>query len=304
MSPIDWFSRLLAFLIPQPSVPVVPKPYRPTSSLHRRHPRFILSAVATGAGLMCSPAVGLVAAETAVPLDGLKGTIVAAGFGYQAADASTITVKVYDAASGAVLSDETYELNVKEESGKQANPEQERIFAGGVGLGATDLSNFVLRVYDAKTGAFQWEGLLNLTPRNGPETGQTISTVTPRRATVTRVVVNEPACRQPSFLIRALDAATGWLVWQDEFSADGAGFGRVERVADRLMSRAGSWSGLSPTFDFRIRMFDRSGRRIVWEDRVTQDEPEEETHEASDDHASMLPTWPRVLQQDRAPEAL
>jgi hypothetical protein len=75
-------------------------------------------------------------------------------------------------------------------------------------------------------------------------------------------------------------------------------------VADRLMSRAGSSSQLSPTFDFRIRMFDRSGRRIVWEDRVTQDEPEEETHEASDDHASMLPTWPRVLQQDRAPEAL
>jgi outer membrane protein assembly factor BamB len=253
---------------------------------------------------MCSPATGSAAAETAADHDGLKGTIVAAGFGYQAGDASTITVKVYDAASGAVLSDETYELNVKEEGNKRVHPVQERIFAGGVGLGATDLSNFVLRVYDARTGAFQWEGLLNLMPRDRTAAGQTISSVTPRRATVRRVLVDEPAFRQPSFLIRALDATTGRPVWQDEFSADGAGFGRVERVADRLMRRAGSPSDTAPTFDFRIRMFDRSGRSILWEDRVTQDEPEEETDEAADDHAHMLPPWPLVPQQDGAPESL
>lgn len=304
MSPIDWFSRLLVPLLSQPPVPVFVKQSPPPARLHRRHPRFILSAVVTGAGLMCSPATGLVSAETAPSHDGPKGTVVAAGFGYQTGDASTITVKVYDAASGAVLSDETYELNVKEEGNKRLNARQERIFAGGVGLGATDLSNFVLRVYDARTGAFQWEGLLNLTPRDGAGARQTISTGTPRRATVTRALVNEPAFRQPSFLIRALDATTGWLVWQDEFSADGAGFGRVERVADRPMRPAESPSETSPTFDFRIRMFDRSGRSILWEDRVTQDEPEEESHEASDDQAYMLPTWPRVLQQDGGPEPL
>lgn len=304
MSPIDWFSRLLASLIPQPPVLAVVKQHLPAPRLHRRHPRIILPVVATVAGLLCAPAAGWVAAEPVAAHDGPKGTIVAAGFGHQTGDASTITVKVYDAVSGAVLSDETYELNVKEEGGKGVSPPQERIFAGGVGLGATDLSNFVLRVYDARTGAFQWEGLLNLTPRDGTGAGRTISTVTSRRATVTKVVANEPTLRQPSFLIRALDAITGWLVWQDEFSANGAGFGKVERVGGRIMHRAGSPSETSPTFDFRIRMFDGSGRSIVWEDRVTQDEAEEETHEASDDQASMLPTWPRVVQQDRAPESL
>ena len=58
---------------------------------------------------------------------------------------------------------------------------QER--AGGVGPGATDLSNFVLRVYDAKTGKFQWEGNLNLTPVESGNVGQLVSTVSPRRAT-------------------------------------------------------------------------------------------------------------------------
>ena len=39
-------------------------------------------------------------------------TVVAAGVGYENAETSTITVKTYDAENGAILSDETYELNV------------------------------------------------------------------------------------------------------------------------------------------------------------------------------------------------
>ena len=99
-----------------------------------------------------------------------KRAIVAAGFGYQIGTVSTIAVKVYDADSGDILSNETYELAVKESDGVRSN-RGPRIFAGGVGLGATDLSNFVLRVYDANTGTFQWEGRLNLVQIKDSEVG-------------------------------------------------------------------------------------------------------------------------------------
>lgn len=303
MSLIHWVSRLLGALIP---TPVVPSPIRKDRTPSRSHLRR-LKAIPwmLGAGLSLALMGGQVWGQTIATDEPAKGTIVAAGFGYQIGDTSTITVKVYNPATGEVLSDDTYELNVKEEGRVRSNPSQERIFAGGVGLGATDLSNFVLRVYDAKTGRFQWEGRLNLTPREEAGAGQMVSTaVAPRRATVTKIHAVETPMRQPSFLLRALDSSTGGLVWEDEFSTDGLRPGRVERIANRLMGLDESTPDLSHTFDFRIRMFDRSGGVVLWEDQFAQHEAEEETREAVDDQAHLLPAWPRLFEQDQAPQAI
>lgn len=302
MTLIHWLSRLLGTLIGRPFVPApIKMSPKPSSPRLRR-----LNAISwlAGAGLCLSLVSGQAWGEIDAEKKDVKGTIVAAGFGYQIGDTSTITVKVYDAASGEVLSDEVYELNVNEGNSARSNPPQERIFAGGVGLGATDLSNFVLRVYDAKTGKFQWEGQLNLTPRDGSGAGQMVSTVAPRRATITKIHATETAMWQPVFLLRALDASTGGLVWEDEFSTDGAGSARAGRTATRLIGREGNPTEASHTFDFRIRMFDRSGRAVLWEDQISQQGAEEDTHEAVDDHAHMLPAWPRQLQQGSAPEAV
>jgi len=232
-----------------------------------------------------------------------KGTIVAAGFGYQIGDTSTITVKVYDPRSGAVLSDDTFELNVKEESQVRSTHSQDRIFAGGVGPDATDLSNFVLRVYDAQTGKFQWQGQLNLMPRDGTGAGQLVSTVAPRRATISKIAI-DTTVDQPSFLLRALDSSTGGLVWEDEFSTGGKQSARVERITNRPTSQDETATGVSHTFDFRIRMFDRSGQGVLWEDLFAPQVSEEETYEIVDDQAHMLPVWPGPPEQDHSPEEI
>jgi hypothetical protein len=224
--------------------------------------------------------------------DPVKETIVAAGFGYQVGDVSTITVKIYDPQSGEVLSDDTYELNVKEESATKGPQPQARIFAGGVGPGATDLSNFVLRVYDATTGKFQWEGNLNLTSRDAESAGQLVSTVVPRRATVSRVREMSVTSPQPSFLLRALDPETGGLVWEDEFSTDGNNRARMERIADRQVNENRDKLGVSRSFDFRIRMSEDQGRHILWEDQFAQTEAEAVVEsEAVEEKALQLPTW-------------
>lgn len=225
--------------------------------------------------------------------------IVAAGFGYQIGSASVIAVKVYDAESGAILSDEVYELSVKENGGGGANPGP-RIFAGGVGLGATDLSNFMLRVYDANTGVFQWEGRLNLVQPDKKKELQ-VSVTVPRRATVLKIQADEAASEQPIFLLRAVDATSGLSVWEDEFTANLTGIPRVRPITGRSVQSADAFIGSAHTFDFRIRMYDSSGKGILWEDQLSPVESEEEPTESFGDHASMLPAWPHQSQNEEVP---
>ncbi len=233
-------------------------------------------------------------------VDAGNNMIVAAGFGYQIGPVSVIAVKVYDAESGAILSDEVYDLAVKENDGG-GSTRGPRVFAGGVGLGATDLSNFMLRVYDANTGAFQWEGRLNLVQTDRKGEAQVISDRIPRHATVIKTQAVQPPAEQPVFLLRALDAATGLAVWEDEFTAAHIRIPRVQPIIGRSSQPDGTSTESSRTFDFRIRMYDPSGQNVLWEDQLSRLESDDGATESSSDRASILPAWPHHPQENEAP---
>lgn len=224
-------------------------------------------------------------------------TIVAAGFGYQIGTVSTIAVKVYDAESGNILSDEVYELAVKESDGVRSS-RGPRIFAGGVGLGATDLSNFVLRVYDANTGVFQWEGRLNLVQPDGKVEGKLVSTVLPRHAIITKVQIVEATIEEPVFLLRAMDLATGMLVWEDEFTTVRMRIPRAQLIAGPSLQPESSPSTNSHAFNFSIRMYDPSGKKVLWEDQLSQRESDEGPEPSHSDQADLLPSWPNSPQEE------
>ena len=232
-----------------------------------------------------------------------KKAIVAAGFGYQIGSVSTIAVKVYEAESGAILSDDVYELTVKE-GGGSGQGQEPRIFAGGVGQGATDLSNFMLRVYDANTGAFQWEGRLNLVQPEKKGEGQVISATIIQRAIVTKIQVAQTASDQPVFSLRALDALTGSLVWEDEFTTVLNRNLRIQPIADWSTSLAQVPTKSDHTFEFRIRMYDPSGQRVLWEDQLSRNESDEEAQESFSDKAQFLPVWPHQPQQEPTAESI
>ncbi len=220
--------------------------------------------------------------------------IVAAGVGFQNDGASTITVKTYDADSGVTLSEETYELNVKEDAGPSAGAVRERIFAGGVGPSANGLSEFLLRVYDASTGRFLWEGQLNLSP--SPESGtphQVIAYVS-TQTIVTKVRRRAAADGQPEFLLRAVDPSTGQLVWADQFSAGKDRFARAERIGRSVMGQTELTPGPSRNIDFRIRMLDDHERHVIWEDRLAPVVEAAEATPGQDDHVEKLPGWQSV----------
>jgi len=220
--------------------------------------------------------------------------VVAAGVGYENADASTITVKTYDAESGAILSDETYELNVREDAALADNQPRERIFAGGVGPGADGLSAFTLRVYDAATGRFLWEGLLNLNAgdQESDSTHRVAAQLVAPQATVTQVRSRSALEGQPQFFLRAVDVETGQLVWTDHFSAGADTIARTERVSRPVVGQTEGLTPLSQQIEFRIRMMDDRGRQIMWEDTIEPTVEETDLASGHDAAAENLPVWP------------
>lgn len=217
--------------------------------------------------------------------------VVAAGFGFQDEESSFITVKTYDAQSGEVLSAETYELDIKDDGSPSSHP-RTRIFAGGVGVGSGSLSEFTLRVYDASNGQFLWEGRLNLTSGEHPEaaTRRVVAHIRPR-AEVTRVASRSKEVGQPYFVLRALHPQTGQLVWSDEFSTEGPG-ARVERISRSVVGMTGT---APRDIDFRIKMPDQAGRRLLWEDKVEPaDDSETSGADSQDEDANFLRRQPRT----------
>lgn len=210
---------------------------------------------------------------------------VAAGFGFQDEETSFITVKTYDAQSGAVLSADTYELDIKDDGPPSSQP-RTRIFAGGVGVGKGSLSEFTLRVYDASNGRFLWEGRLNLTAGDHPEAvTQRVTAHVQPRAAVIKTATRPQETGQPYFVLRALNPQTGQLVWSDEFSPDGPA-GRIERISRSVIGMTGS---APRDIDFRIKMLDQAGYRWLWEDKVeAADDAEESVPEQSDERADFL----------------
>lgn len=218
--------------------------------------------------------------------------VVAAGVGYENADTSTITVKTYDAEHGAILSDETYELNVREDAASASSQPRERIFAGGVGPEADGLSAFTLRVYDAATGKFLWEGLLNLSVSN-PESGSThrvVAHLAPQ-SRVTKVRSRGAIDGQPQFVLRAVDPATGQLVWTDQFSAGAGRQARAERVNRAVVGQTEGLAAPSQQIEFRIRMFNDRDRQMLWEDTIEPTVEETNVAVGQDDAAANLPAW-------------
>ncbi|MBI3357450.1 MAG: hypothetical protein HY038_11905 [Nitrospirae bacterium] len=220
--------------------------------------------------------------------------VVAAGVGYENADTSTITVKTYDAESGAILSDETYELNVREDASSADSQPRERIFAGGVGPGADGLSAFTLRVYDAATGRFLWEGLLNLNAgdQESDSSHRVAAQLFAPQATVTQVRSRGTLDGQPRFFLRAVDVVTGQLVWTDHFSAGAGDVVRTERVSRAVVDQTAGLTALSQQVEFRIRMMDDRGRQVMWEDTIEPTVEESDLASGHDAAAENLPVWP------------
>lgn len=188
-----------------------------------------------------------------------------AGFGFQSATSSLITIRTYQAETGAVLAEESYDLAVQE-NGASGEAKRGRIFAGGIGVGADGQVRFLLRVYDALTGKFLWEGQLNLTSQKEERRARPIATVTPFRSAVWKAGTKGQPSVQVYLSLRAVDPRTGTLVWEDKFIPGASTTGRAERTGFWSVDRPAQIETIGHVFDLIVRTFDRASGRLLWQD--------------------------------------
>ena len=113
------------------------------------------------------------------------------------------------------------------------------------------------------------------------------------QATVTQVRSRGAIDGQPQFFLRAVDPATGQLVWTDQFSAGAGRLARAERVSRAVVGQTEGLAAPSQQIEFRIRMFDDRDRQIMWEDTIEPTVGRREADEAAghDAAAENLPAW-------------
>ncbi len=219
--------------------------------------------------------------------------VLAAGFGFQAGGESIIMIRIYNARTGEVLSEESFDLAVIEDGAPTADQTTGRIFAGGTGdgnhVGREGLSRFLLRVYDAQTGNYLWEGQLNLTIKDEGETAKPVARLVRPAVTLRRAAQESGPTVQPYYLVRALDPNTGSVVWQDQFALNESGRGTSKLTGYRPL-RPAPFRDLGREFEMMVSAYDRASETLLWVD--TFDSLEQEAASEQEARAGVLPSWP------------
>jgi hypothetical protein len=87
------------------------------------------------------------------------------------------------------------------------------------------------------------------------------------------------------------------LVWEDEFTTVSMKIPRAQLIADPSLQSEGSPPANSHAFNFSIRMYDPSGKKVLWEDQLSQRESDEGSEQSLSDQADLLPSWPNFSQE-------
>lgn len=217
--------------------------------------------------------------------------IIAVGFGYQRGTTSSIRIRTYHVASGDMLSEDQFDLNVVGGEARDSEPVGDRIFAGTVDVTAGGLGDFPMRVYDAQSGRYLWQGRLNFVemgsedPRRRARMPQA-GALSSHHAQL--VVDTTPGDIQSQFWVRAVDPSTGQALWQQSFkssepSAEVIGESpKMETVPSAPVN----------DYEIVIRSYERRTGNLVWSDRLsTRDRVEDMVEEETPEHAQRLPLF-------------
>ncbi|GAB1723492.1 MAG: hypothetical protein GDA65_19235 [Nitrospira sp. CR1.1] len=233
----------------------------------------------------------MVASVAQTPAD--HSPVLAAGFGFQAAGSSLITVRTYNVPTGAILSEDSFDVSVKEEGAAEYDGNRGRVFAGGIGADIQGKSAFMLRVYDAETGRFLWEGQLNLLNVSEDGVSTVKATITPKPASAVPAADRAPQAFQSLFSVRAVNPLTGRLVWQDQFVPGTRKRPRSAGVVWRNFSGKPVNEPIGHIFDLVVRTYDRASGILLWEDSFEEIDRIEELGSAPETNAypQAIPFW-------------
>lgn len=227
---------------------------------------------------------------------GEHGKVLAAGFGFESEDMSFMVVKTYDAASGSVLAENVYDLHVAGENDTNAQAKSGRVFAGGIGRDIDGSSKFLLRVYEADSGKFLWEGQLNLTRQSSGSPVVPVATAVRRTPSALRVSSSDAPRLDVNLSLRAVDPRSGTVVWGDDFIPGSRISGKSERMGNSQHTGVDALPGIGLVFDLLVRTYEGGTGRLLWRDTFgpVQEEREGTASESDGDEdldVHRLPLW-------------
>ncbi len=219
--------------------------------------------------------------------------IVAVGFGYQHGGVSSIRIRTYDVLSGDLLSEDQFDLNVVGGDAKDGEPTGDRVFAGAVALSTEGLSNFPMRVYDALTGRFLWQGQMNFVDVSSDDPRRRVRRTSPivHPKPFARLVSTSTALPiESTYLVQAVDTESGQPIWQQVFHSAKPAAEAI--TGESTPSKTAPAHGTAWDYEIVVRSFEVESGKLVWSDRVsTRDQPEEAIVEETPDHAAPIPAW-------------
>lgn len=210
--------------------------------------------------------------------------VVTAGLGVKTAEVSSFILRSYEANTGALVSQDEFDLSVDPDTAEAVKAGGGRVYAIGSGMTAAGTFSLLVRAYDARTGELLWIDELNPAAKPRHQTKSTkgrLSRPRPIRASDRRQ-------SHSLFTVRATDKESGRVLWQDEFlpsdeSVKGGG-------------AAGSTRRDQPgphDFSLVVRTYEDPTNKLLWEDRFDPATREERTRENETDLEPALPLEPR-----------
>jgi hypothetical protein len=178
--------------------------------------------------------------------------------------------EVYGAA-GDLLWQDLFNLEAGSNEARTVAAEGNRIFAGGFGQQSNGQAAWVLRASRADTGELLWDDVFN--PGGG---NASVFGVFAADGRVYAAGGGDDASGGSLWVVRAYDAGSGEIVWEDLFQ-NGGRFANAQAIAadNNRVYAGGRADNVSGRSEWVVRTYDSSTGDLVWQDRFGVDGKDE-----------------------------
>lgn len=191
-----------------------------------------------------------------------ENRVFAAGAGNDLTATSVWIARAYKATNGDLIWEDRFKNDGKNAEARVIFPVGNRVFVGGRAENSSGAYDWVVRTYDTSTGDLVWQDRFDVDDKE--EEARSIT------ALGDRIFVSGGGpnpLTTGDWLVRAYDARTGEVLWEDQLGTAGGNFSALSIAArgDKVFA-----AGIGKTLmenDWIVRAYDASSGGAVWEDR-------------------------------------
>jgi hypothetical protein len=191
-----------------------------------------------------------------------KNRVFAAAAGDDLTDTSVWIVRSYNARNGDLIWEDRFENDGKNTEARAISTAGNRVFVGGRAENSSGRSEWLMRTYDTSTGDLIWQDRFGI---NGKDQAALSITVLGARIFVSGG--SPDPLTTGDWLVRAYDARTGEVFWEDRLGTAEGNFSALSITARRDKVFAAGIGKTLAENDWIVRAYDASSGDLVWEDR-------------------------------------